>query len=77
MFAQAYPDFLSSWLASANLMRLSLMKAAHAGVGGAPWQEIRVRGLKTTGRSPFQCFYSITHPLYTHTRLDISPYLQH
>jgi hypothetical protein len=23
-------------------MRLSLMKAAHADVGGAPWQEIRV-----------------------------------
>jgi hypothetical protein len=31
-------------LALANFMRLSLMKAAHAGVGGAPWQEIRIRG---------------------------------
>ena len=26
-------------------MRLSLMKAAHADVGGAPWQEIRVAHL--------------------------------
>jgi hypothetical protein len=30
------PDFLSNFLALANLMRLSLMKAAHTGVGGAP-----------------------------------------
>jgi hypothetical protein len=30
------PDFLLSFLAPPNLMRLSLMKAAHAGVGGAP-----------------------------------------
>jgi hypothetical protein len=29
-------------LALANSMRLSLMKAAHADVGGAPWREIRV-----------------------------------
>jgi hypothetical protein len=29
------PDFLSSLLALANFMRLSLMKAAHADVGGA------------------------------------------
>jgi hypothetical protein len=29
------PDFLSTFLASANSMRLSLMKAAHADVGGA------------------------------------------
>jgi hypothetical protein len=29
------PDFLSSLMASANFMRLSLMKAAHAVVGGA------------------------------------------
>jgi hypothetical protein len=27
--------------ALATSMRLSLMKAAHADVGGAPWQEIR------------------------------------
>jgi hypothetical protein len=33
---QRTPDFLSNFLALANLMRLSLMKAAHAGVGGAP-----------------------------------------
>jgi hypothetical protein len=30
----------SRWLADS--MRLSLMKAAHEDVGGAPWQEIRV-----------------------------------
>ena len=36
------PDFLYTLLASANPMRLSLMKAAHADVGSAPWQEIRV-----------------------------------
>jgi hypothetical protein len=36
------PDFLYTLLALANSMRLSLMKAAHADVGGAPWQEIRV-----------------------------------
>jgi hypothetical protein len=39
------PDFLSNVMALANFMRLSLMKAAHAGVGGAPWQEIRVAHL--------------------------------
>jgi hypothetical protein len=32
-------------LALANSMRLSLMKAAHADVGGALWQEIRVAHL--------------------------------
>jgi hypothetical protein len=31
-----HPDFLSSSLALTNFMRLSLMKAAHASVGGAP-----------------------------------------
>jgi hypothetical protein len=30
------PDFLLSFLAPPNLMRLSLMKAAHVGVGSAP-----------------------------------------
>jgi hypothetical protein len=36
------PDFLQTLLALTNSVRLSLMKAAHADVGGAPWQEIRV-----------------------------------
>ena len=40
--------------------------------GRVPHVRTSVHGLKTTGRSPFQCFYSITHHLYTHTRLDIS-----
>jgi hypothetical protein len=43
------PDFLWSLLALASFMRLSLMKAAHADVGHAPWQEIRTPGLKTMG----------------------------
>jgi hypothetical protein len=33
---QRTPDFLWSLLALAHFMRLSLNKAAHAGVGGAP-----------------------------------------
>jgi hypothetical protein len=39
----ATPDFLSMLVALANLMRLSLRKAAHANVSSAAWQEIRVR----------------------------------
>jgi hypothetical protein len=37
-------------------MRLSLMKAAHADVGGGPVQEIRIRGTKTAGEA-HQRFY--------------------
>ena len=33
---RSLPDFLLSFLAPPNLMRLSLMKAAHVGVGSAP-----------------------------------------
>ncbi len=51
-----HPDFLSSFLALTNFMRLSLMKAAHASVGGRPLQEIRDHGPKKTGRSPSQRF---------------------
>ena len=40
------PDFLSSLLALANFMRLSLMKAAHAGVGGAPCRKSGYVGRK-------------------------------
>jgi hypothetical protein len=39
------PDFLLILLALTNSMRLSLMKAAHADVGGASRQEIRVAHL--------------------------------
>ena len=39
------PDFLSNLLALANFMRLSLLKAAHAYLFGASWQEIRVARL--------------------------------
>jgi hypothetical protein len=38
-----HPDFLLRLVALINLVRLSLMKAACAGVSGAAWQEIRVR----------------------------------
>jgi hypothetical protein len=39
----ATPDFLLKSVALVNLMRLSLMKAAHVVVSGAAKQEIRVR----------------------------------
>jgi hypothetical protein len=39
----ATPDFLSRLVALANLMRLSLRKAAHAAMSSAVLQEIRVR----------------------------------
>jgi hypothetical protein len=39
----APPDFLWNLLASANFMRLSLRKGAHAALSSAVWQEIRVR----------------------------------
>ena len=43
---QRTPDFLSSLLALANFMRLSLMKAAHAGIGGAPCRKSGYMGRK-------------------------------
>ena len=43
---QRTPDFLSSFLALANFMRLSLMKAVHAGVGGAPCRKSGYMGRK-------------------------------
>jgi hypothetical protein len=46
------PDFLSSFPASANFMRLSLMKAAHAGVGGAPRRKSAYMGRKRRGAAP-------------------------
>jgi hypothetical protein len=39
-----HPDFLSSSLALTNFMRLSLMKAAHAPVGGAPCRKSGTMG---------------------------------
>jgi hypothetical protein len=38
----ATPDFLLISVALSNFMRLSLLKAAHAVVSSAAWQEIRV-----------------------------------
>ena len=40
------PDFLPNFLALANFMRLSLMKAAHTGVGGAPRRKSGYMGRK-------------------------------
>jgi hypothetical protein len=50
-----HPDFLWTLLALANFMRLSLMKAAYADVGGAPCRKSGYMGRKD-GRSPFQRF---------------------
>jgi len=41
-----HPDFLSRSLALTNFMRLSLMKAAHAPVGGAPCKKSGTMGRK-------------------------------
>jgi hypothetical protein len=43
---QRTPDFLSSMVALAHFMRLSLKKAAHAGVGGAPCRKSGYVGRK-------------------------------
>jgi hypothetical protein len=45
------PDFLWNLPALANFMRLSLMKAAHAGVGWIYVQEIRIPGPKKMGEA--------------------------
>jgi hypothetical protein len=55
---QRTPDFLSSLLALANFMRLSLMKAAHAGVGGAPCRKFGYVGRKRWAK-PHNRFCSI------------------
>ena len=47
-----HPDFLSSFLALTNFMRLSLMKAAHASVGGAPCRKSGTLGRKRRGAAP-------------------------
>ena len=45
------PDFLSSLLALATFMRLSLMKAAHAAIGGAPCRKSGYVGRKRWAQS--------------------------
>jgi hypothetical protein len=50
--SSVHPDFLSSSLALANFMRLSLMKAAHASVGGAPCRKSGYMGRKRRGAAP-------------------------
>ena len=42
----ATPDFLSSLVALASFMRLSLLKGAHAVLSSAAWQETRVRSVE-------------------------------
>ena len=44
-----HPDFLSSSLALMYFMRLSLVKAAHASVGGASCRKSGTMGRKKTG----------------------------
>ncbi len=39
----APPNFLSTWLALAKVMRLSLRKGASVDVASSAWREIRVR----------------------------------
>jgi hypothetical protein len=46
------PDFLLSVVALANFMRLSLMKAAHAALGGAPYRKSGNLGRKRWGVAP-------------------------
>jgi hypothetical protein len=41
-----HPDFLSSSLALTKFMRLSLIKAAHASIGGAPCRKSGTMGRK-------------------------------
>jgi hypothetical protein len=43
-------------MALASFMRLSLMKAAHAGVGGAPCRKSGYVGRKRRGQAPPQLF---------------------
>ena len=68
------PDFLWSLLALADFMRLSLVKAAQAGAGGCPVQEIRIRGTKMMGAAQRSLFAasttkSIGHPWGTKCRV--------
>jgi hypothetical protein len=50
---QRTPDFQSSLLALAKFMRLSLMKAAHAGVAGAPCRKPGYMGRKRISSNAF------------------------
>jgi hypothetical protein len=54
----ATPDFLRRLVASANFMRFSLQKTAHAALSSAAWQEIRVR----SGRDD-NSFATLTFPI--------------
>ncbi len=56
---QRTPDFLSSLLALANFMRLSLMKAAHAGVGGAPCRKFGYVGRKRWAKPQQSLLYPV------------------
>jgi hypothetical protein len=60
---QRTPDFLSSLLALSNFMRLSLMKAAHADVGGDPCRKSGYVG-RNEGRSPTIAFPALTSKSY-------------
>ena len=51
------PDFLSSLLALVYFMRLSLMKAAQAALGGAPCRKSGPWDENDGGFAPHQSFY--------------------
>jgi hypothetical protein len=75
---QRTPDFLSNVMALTKPMRLSLMKAAHVAVGGAPCRKSGTWAENDGGRSPFPML-SPRHPHRSrHTerweRLLSSPY---
>ena len=67
-----HPDVLSNSLALTNFMRHSLMKAAHASVGGAPCGKSGTMGRKRRGcpreRSPSQAFLLCGEMLWPRTR---------
>jgi hypothetical protein len=64
-----HPDFLSSSLTLANFMRLSLMKAAHAPVGGAPSRKSGTMGRKRRGAAPSQRFCYVAKKLRPRARV--------
>src|SRR5229473_3051605 len=63
-----HPDFLSGSLALTNFMRLSLMKAANASVGGAPYRKSGTMGRKRRAQ-PFQRFCSLGKRLRARARV--------
>jgi hypothetical protein len=66
------PDFLWSFMALASFMRLSLKKAAHADVGGAPCRKSGYVGRKRWGEAPTIAFAKCNSPDYSPRQKPIS-----